>query len=293
MPRSCYLVTTLDRVLELPGKNVIFNYTPFARKEYAIEGVSQMKEVGIPLVGRLELPDEYETTPDRCDPKYLVQLGYDPKIDKDAGAQIRLPIRRKHMKRLSVVSWDDICDDSGNKEEVTSSLVRITQQIMDYTKDNDIMNSIYNPADLKDAEDLGKKLTETLKQYDDLRRTHGFTVRDEEALHMARGLFFVYHAGLFGAKAVKEVTDAEQCVLPEMREVHLERAADFYQTFQIMQLQLESETIRALNKSGANPDFIALELGTDEIEGLMSGTITMEQLIDQQAGIDMPNSRNA
>jgi len=116
MTRICYLVTSLADALLLPDKNTIFGYTPFGERGEAINAIPELS-ARVPLVGKLELPDESAPLPESCDVGYLSQLGFNPKVtagEKEYG----MPLRRVHLSRISVVPWDQMQQDVSPKEKI-------------------------------------------------------------------------------------------------------------------------------------------------------------------------------
>lgn len=287
MVKLFYFVTTLTDALGFAGKNVLFDFTYFNQRQDAIKGVSSLQTKDVPLVGKLELSDETET-PKQVDPAYWTQVGYNTSTSEVVAKQHRLRFRRKHLSRISVVPWDQMQDDISKKLELHEKVLRGAQEIQDYDLDHrqDYDKMVANEYDRKEAFDLAHKFGKIVSDYDLSRKSHGLTKKEEEKLYWARLVAIEFLLHLYTAEATRHALLADNAVLPEVYQREITEANKFVEVADLLKHQQSAALSIKLGKYSMDADQVLVEIGRDEMQQIMNGEITLDELTRQQCEAD-------
>lgn len=295
MAKLFYFVTTLTDALGFADKNVLFDFTYFDKRQDAIQGTKSLKPSNIALVGKLELPDETEK-PNQVDPGYWTQVGYNISNSKKTAQQYRLKFRRKHLSRISVVSWDKMQDDISVKLELHEKVLRGAQEIMDYDNDRrqDYDGMVANDDDRNEAFELVRKFGKIVCDYDLLRKSHGLTKSEEEKLYWARLTAIEFPLHLYAAEATRHALLAENAVIPEVYDKEMAEANRFLKVVEVLEHQQATTLRMKLGEHSMDADQVVVEIGRDEMQQIMDGEITLDELTRQQCeadGLPLPRDK--
>jgi hypothetical protein len=287
MTNIFYFLTSLEDALTFADKKVLFDFTYFTNRAEAVKGVQKLKTVGIPLIAKLELDDEVEQ-PKQVDPGYWTQVGYQPPQDKDKEQQYRLKFRRKHLSRISVVSWDNMQDNVHDKETQIKKIVRGNTQIMDYDNDHhqDYDTMVADDGDEEEAFRVAVNFTQFVGDFDTMRKTHGLTLNEQEILLSGRQVGIEFPLHLYGAVARKYAKKAEEAELPESKESFMQKASLAFCKFEFLRQQQTSTLIKSAQSVGLFPEQTMLEMGHDEFQQIDEGNLSLNQIIKQQYQAD-------
>ncbi|MFH2027761.1 MAG: hypothetical protein ABIJ08_01355 [Nanoarchaeota archaeon] len=291
MSKIAYFLTGIAKAARYGPNDTIFDYDSLGSRMAAIGAIGGSSDK---LVGKLELPDEHglgsQTSID-----HLVQVGYMPGASDDIIMPLKMRLRGNGLKRVSVVSWEDMPEDDGNKPYLVKQIIRAGEEIVTYLEDNqkNIANLFERGSDRQEAYDLMNRAAKYLNDFDLARKSHGLTKEQSLRLFYGEMKIMAYSGLVYGMDAARLMAMAENATLPESRSTFREEGIRLAEKSMLIKEQLKARHMEMLIGDGAGSDNIAVvRLGSDEFRMMENGA-GLREIIEMQGvsseGYDGPD----
>lgn len=264
MTRICYFVSSLELALSYGGK-LLVEFTPFQTRAQAVAAMSKaqkLNETDVPVVGRIEVPDEYGQKVTQIDSGYFTQVGYDPSTPPEVAKQHRLSFRRHHLNRISVVPWDSMREDIGVKADLMLKARRACERAVDYHFTHAPKPSLWSPTSYVHifSQEGNNDITANIEAYalaagqrineiDKAKREIGLSSTEEILFYLFRHIYLklnIPRVGSHAALSAKKVDDAR---IPEWRAKCEEELQQHMLAYQVAVSQLDT-TVPMLRLAG-------------------------------------------